>query len=62
MNAFTHYLRSYVSDIEVYFIGRSPQDPRDFSEAMDWWNRLETQAGIRSVAAFEITCKEHLDS
>lgn len=52
MEAFAAYLKSY--EIEVYFIGYNPSDPTDFSEAMDWWNRMETQSGIHCVT-FELT-------
>ncbi|MBS0655542.1 MAG: hypothetical protein JSR46_07190 [Verrucomicrobia bacterium] len=44
MGAFCLFLKQYVPQIEVYYIGQSPDN--DFSEAMDWWNRLETQSGI----------------
>lgn len=46
MDAFSLFLSHYVPQIDVYFIGRNPENLKDFSEAMDWWNRLETQSGI----------------
>jgi hypothetical protein len=45
-DGFSLFLSQYVPEIEVYFIGRDPQNLNDFSEAMDAWNRLETQSGI----------------
>jgi hypothetical protein len=46
MDSFYLFLKHYVPDLDVYFIGKDPKNSRDFSEAMDWWNRLETQSGI----------------
>jgi hypothetical protein len=53
MDAIALFLQHYVPDIEVYFIGRDPKNLSDFSEAMDWWNRLETQSGIHCTT-FEL--------
>lgn len=53
MDTFTLFLREYVPNIAVYFIGKDPEHLNDFSEAMDWWNRLETQSGIHCTT-FEL--------
>jgi|688.fasta_scaffold05433_14 hypothetical protein len=57
MEAFVQYLNQYIPDIEVYFIGRNPNNQADFSEAMDWWNRLETQSGIHCTT-FELKLRD----
>lgn len=44
MDAFNTFLKWYISPLDVFFIGKDPAN--DFSEAMDWWNRLDTQSGI----------------
>lgn len=53
MDAFTKFLQSHIPDIEVFFIGRNPENINDFSEAMDWWNRIDTQSGIHCLT-FEL--------
>jgi hypothetical protein len=49
MEAFACYLKHYIDPVEVYFVGYDPLQPTDFSEALDWWNRLETQTGIHCL-------------
>ncbi len=58
MDLFVGVLQHYLPALEVYFIGRNPQDPTDFGEAMDWWNRLETQSGIHCFT-LELASKTH---
>ncbi|MGZ3732864.1 MAG: hypothetical protein ACXU9U_03915, partial [Parachlamydiaceae bacterium] len=49
MDAFAAFLQSYIPSIQVYFVGCHPENPDDFSEALDFWNRLETQSGVHCV-------------
>lgn len=49
MEAFSSSLKMYVPDMAVYFVGHHPENPLDFAEALDFWNRLETQSGIHCV-------------
>jgi len=49
MDAFTAFLQSYIPSLQVYFVGYDPENPDDFSEALDFWNRLETQSGVHCV-------------
>ncbi len=58
MDAFSLYLQHYIPDIEVYFIGRNSKNLADLTEAMDWWNRIETQSGIH-CKTFELSSKTH---
>lgn len=60
MDSFMYFMRSYVPDIEIHFIGRNPNKLQDLSEALDWWNRLDTQAGIHCYT-FELDTCEHID-
>ncbi len=48
MAMYTHFLDHYVPGIDTYFIGRDENN--NFSEAMEWWNRLETQSGIHCAS------------
>lgn len=57
MSAFRAFLEHYIPDISVYFVGYDPENPQDFSEAMDFWNRLETQSGIHCVTFFKNNIK-----
>lgn len=57
MDTFALFLERYVPHIETYFIGRDPKNLSDFSEAMDSWNRLETQSGIHCYT-FELDAKD----
>lgn len=49
MNSFSLFLRHYIPEIKSYFIGFNPDNPNDFTEAIDFWNRLETQCGIHCM-------------
>lgn len=39
MDVFTWYMQQLEPKLEVYFVGRNPRDPQDFSESMRYWNR-----------------------
>ncbi|MBA3602586.1 MAG: hypothetical protein H0W50_02870 [Parachlamydiaceae bacterium] len=52
MSEFSSFMKSYISDINLYFIGYNPEDDQDFSESLDFWNRLETQSGIHCASFF----------
>lgn len=54
MDMFVFFMHGYLPGLELYFIGRNPSNLADFSEAMDWWNRLETGSGIH-CATFELS-------
>lgn len=45
MQAFHQFLETYQAGIHVDFIGHPPDNKTDFNEAMEWWNRPESQAG-----------------
>lgn len=49
MDAYALFLRHHIPDISTFFIGYNPDHPNDFSEALDFWNRLETQSGIHCM-------------
>lgn len=49
MDSFSAFLQSYIPNIQVYFVGFDPKSPGDFSEGLDFWNRLETQSGVHCV-------------
>jgi hypothetical protein len=49
MESFSCFLESYIDPIAVYFVGYDPGHPADFSEALDFWNRIETQSGVHCV-------------
>lgn len=49
MDAFSLFINHYVPDILTFFIGFDPEHPSDYSEALDFWNRLETQSGIHCM-------------
>lgn len=55
MELFASCLRQYMPSVAVYFIGYDPDHPEDFSEGLDFWNRLETQSGIHCVT-FPLKC------
>lgn len=61
MDLFALFLEKYVPDLDVFFIGRDPDNPSDFGEALDAWNRLETQAGIH-CHTFELKAQSHPES
>lgn len=46
MDAFSLFLKHYVPGISLFFIGYNPDNSEDYSEALDFWNRLETQSGV----------------
>lgn len=47
MDLFTLFLKKCLkAPIDLFFIGRNPENFSDFAEALDAWNRLETQYGI----------------
>lgn len=48
MQMFAQFLNHYIPDIETYFIGCNENN--EFIEAMEWWNRLETQSGIHCAS------------
>ncbi len=52
MDQFSSFMKSNIPDITLYFIGYNPDDKKDFSEALDFWNRLETQSGIHCASFF----------
>ncbi|MBY0529378.1 MAG: hypothetical protein K2P51_04220 [Rhabdochlamydiaceae bacterium] len=45
MDAFEKFLLQYIPTLKVHFIGYDPENPEDFSEAMDLWNHPEAMAG-----------------
>lgn len=45
MKVFHQFLETYQAGICVDFIGHPPDNKTDFNEAMEWWNRPESQAG-----------------
>lgn len=49
MDSFSLFLRQYMPNLSTFFIGYAPENPSDFSEALDFWNRLETQSGIHCM-------------
>lgn len=49
MDSFSLFLRHYTPNISTFYIGYDPDHPSDFSEALDFWNRLETQSGIHCM-------------
>lgn len=46
MESFSLFLKHYLHNINIFFIGYNPEDPEDYSEAVDFWNRMETQSGV----------------
>ena len=65
MKLFEEFLKSYVPNIAVYFIGENPQKPGDFSEAMQLWNEnskgeVGALGGIHCFS-FEEKTKSHTD-
>ncbi|MBA3237832.1 MAG: hypothetical protein H0T62_05700 [Parachlamydiaceae bacterium] len=46
MEAYSLFLKHYLPNISLFFIGYDPENSEDFSEALDFWNRLETQSGV----------------
>lgn len=48
MDAFAAFISRYIPNIDVYYVGKDEQS--NFSEAMEWWNQLETQSGIHCIS------------
>lgn len=49
MHIFREFLKSYDPEMACFYIGFDPGHPADYSEALDFWNRLETQSGIHCL-------------
>ncbi len=45
MDAFEKFLLDHIPNLKVHFIGYDPENPEDFSQAMDLWNNPEAMAG-----------------
>ncbi len=60
MDAFKSFLESYIHPLHVYYVGYDPKNPKDFSEAMGCWNRLQSQAGPHCMS-FEMATKPHTE-
>ena len=59
MDIFTKFLESYQPDLDVFYIGHPPENPKDFSEAMEGWNDLNFQAGVHCFS-FETETASHI--
>ena len=59
MDLITKFLKSYQSDIDVFFVGSPKENPEDFSEPMNAWNRINFQAGIHCFT-FETSTAPHV--
>jgi hypothetical protein len=60
MDLIVKFLKSYQPDIDVFFVGSPPENPKDFSEAMDTWNDVRLQAGIHCFS-FETETAAHME-
>jgi hypothetical protein len=53
MDSYTEFLQANCNDIAVYFVGRNPDNPSNFSEARDTLNRVNSQQGPHCLS-FEL--------
>lgn len=53
MESFKEFLKAYQKDIEVYFIGNDPDNPKDYSEAMSFLRDSTSKAGVHCLS-FEL--------
>ncbi len=58
MGIFTKFLTSYQKDLDVFYIGHPPENPKDFSEVMEGWNDIHFQAGAHCFS-FETETASH---
>lgn len=58
MDAFSQFIHQYQDGIDIHYIGGDRSIPQDFKEAMNWWNRVESQAGPHCFS-FEKATKTH---
>jgi hypothetical protein len=58
MSSYVEFLQSTCNNIAVYFVGRHPNDPSNFSEASSILNRGESQLGPHCLS-FELDVAPH---
>jgi hypothetical protein len=58
MDCYVEALRSHCNEIAVYFVGRSPADEKDFTEAVYTTNRQNSQLGPHCLS-FELKIAPH---
>lgn len=57
MDTYVEFLKQHCDNLAVYFVGRKPDNPRDFSEAMYCLNRPTSQLGPHCLS-FELKTQE----
>ncbi|MBS3904873.1 MAG: ankyrin repeat domain-containing protein [Simkania sp.] len=60
MQVFKEYLRNYVPNIDVCYIGKDPGKINDFSEGNAFWNKIGAQFGPHCLSVEEET-QSHID-
>ncbi len=58
MDCFVESVRSHCDNVQVYFVGRNPNDERDFSEAVETMNGERQQLGPHCLS-FELMTSPH---
>ncbi len=58
MDCYVEVLRSHCNDLAVYYVGRSPSDEKDFTEAVYTTNRENSQLGPHCLS-FELKISPH---
>jgi len=61
MESFKAFMSRYQPNLEVVFIGHNPNNPQDFSEAMQWANFLLSRLGPHCLS-FELETASHKES
>lgn len=60
METFRIFMEHYASPVAVHYVGYDPNNKEDFSKAMYFQNRIESQAGVHSMT-FELKTEAHTD-
>lgn len=58
LDVFHGFLNHYQPNIDVFYVGRDPQNPKDYSEVMNLWNNVGTQFGLHCLS-FELETQDH---